>query len=350
MTHGSGLPSRATFALCLRPVFRRGLALSAPLLGMAALAVAARPPLADPTAAALWLHLPAFLEAVVCTATVVDAWPPFLREHPARPWVERWRPGPLAGCLAAGAAALVGLLGVLAICACGFEAALGLTGVERPAPRVVLRPLAHRAAVLDERRPRLRVLSGTEEPVRRVGLSPAASLPPGGSLRAARLRVLADGRPVHPGWLEVSTSFESVVVDAGDRTFRVLEIERAPDRGLVLWFAPDSIHVELTRTRSRLLNAILAAGGYAAPVAFVLACLALLRGLLSRTVAVNTAVVLLAGIALADLAPCTPWVAAYAAGRWAPAEPAGAATMPMLAATGALLALAGARGRRRRRG
>lgn len=349
MTRGRRSPSRATFALCLGPVLRRGLALVVPALGLAALAVTARPPLADPTAAALWLHLPASLAAVAGVATLLDVWPPFSRDQATRSWVERWRPGPLAGCLPAGAAALAGLAVVLAASAAAFEAVLALAGVERPPPRVVLRPLGPRAAVLDGRRTRLRLRTGAEEPVARVRLSPAVSLPPGGALRAARLRVLADGRAMHPGWLEVSSSFEGLVVEAGDRTLDALEVERAPDSGLVLWFAPESIQVELAPVRSRLLNAMVAAWSYMVPVAFLLACLATVRGLLSRAVAVICATVLLALSALADLAPCTSWIGAYAAGHWALAEPAAGAAMPMLAATAAVLALAGVRRRRRSR-
>ena len=151
-------------------------------------------------------------------------------------------------------------------------------------------------------------------------LRPQAMYSVGREYSPTRLRITADGEPLHDGWLVVRGSNRQLKLSFAARPLASIEVTTNPEAGLILAFAPGRVEGVLAIPKSGLLNALLAAGSYLIPAAFALATACLMRRLLALSVAVALAATMVVLAALFDWLPNGAALAAYAEGRWLPAE------------------------------
>jgi len=328
---------RVVFGHCLRlAVIPAGLAA---LVG--AVAVAGTTTFGEPTAAAQapWLHLPAFVAALCCCAAAVACWPTFSQRRPGVDWVLRLERGPLHGCGAASAGALLALLLLLL-------AAAGAAAVAAPVP-YAHRPLAAIGeARLDGATDRV-TFDGQDRVGRELWLRPVAYLPRA-TPEPVQLQLFADGTALLAEPLVVLSSQQPLRVRLPAQPVRQYELRRLAGN-LPLLLPEGSVVLVEAAPRSRLLNGMVAAVCYLLPagVALVLAALAAPAVALPLNLVLVFAALLLQ--TLGNLGPAAAGIAALLGGRWLPAEPLFQWSLPSLGTGITAMILAMALRRRLRR-
>jgi hypothetical protein len=310
-----------------RVVCRRCLAVAAAPTLVATAIAAIGVALADAGGAVLapWLHLPAFVAAGACCTAAVECWPTFAQRRPGADWLLRILPPPLFGCAAAAAGALLALGTLLAL-------PFALAAIAAPVPHT------HHALDADGV-PLLRAGDGTltfaagGRAARELLLRPVALLP-AGAPEATGLLAFADDQPLAAEPWTVAGSHELVRMPFAPRTVTQLRLQRAGGN-IPLVFPSGSVVLVEAAPRSRLANCALALATYLLPAAVALALAALAAP--ATALPVNLLLVLAALLlqTLGNIGPTGDAIAALLRGRWLPAEPLLAASVPSLG-TGAL--------------
>ncbi|MEM7200818.1 MAG: hypothetical protein AAF628_11160 [Planctomycetota bacterium] len=315
---------RAIFAFGFRAA-GRGMLL--PLLagqGIAALVIRSLPPLAENaagTASGIWLHLPAAAAAIGALSATIAAWPLLGRGEPSAALVARLQPGPAGGVLPLGAGALSALtLGLLAA-GLGWMASLRWANERLPATAAYAPLVAEGDAILDQRHPELFLSASTRRPARSLVLTPMAIMAgAAGGLAPRRLWVEADGEPLHREALQVASSHARVEVPFATQRIQNLTLRTDAAPGIAVLFVPGTAELVLEGPRSTVANAMLAAVSHVIPAATALAVAALVRARVAAGLLRVAAMLLVLVGAASQLAPSGAAVAAFAAGRWIPAE------------------------------
>ncbi|MBL8728867.1 MAG: hypothetical protein JNM25_10580 [Planctomycetes bacterium] len=282
----TGLRARHPFTLTFVHCLRRALL---PVLGAtgasALLRTATTTPLAGletaPGAQTPWLHLPLVVAAFACAAAAATFWPLFAARRPGRDQVERLQRGPLRGCGAALAGALLAQLVLTLPLMTGFARLLGapataVAHVELPVPP---QPL------LTATQPRLSFALG-DRVLDEVRLRPAAG-PPTGPWQPTHVRVHVDGAPAAAAEVTFEQSLQLVRVPLPARPLHTLELEFVSGTVPLLFPRGAVVAVE-AGTRSGLWNGVRAAWIYLLP-SFVALALAMLFGAAATLPTVLTA-------------------------------------------------------------
>lgn len=295
---------------------------------------AAAPGQEDRVAAAPWLHVPMFLATAVLCATAIETWPAFSRDRPGAAWLLRLRRGALRGCGGAVAGCLLILLPAVAILA--TAAVLTVPGM--PAPRIHHRLDATGDGLLDATRTALEFRGGADVVVE-VRLRPVAVMPRDDAPEATRLVLALDGvlLPMPP--VAVAGSHQLLRIPLAAQPVGSLRVERVAGT-LPLLFPPGAVEVVTAGVHSPVVNAAIAALGYALAglVALTAACV----GAPVLALPVNQALmlVILLLTTLGGLLPVRWCIDTLLRGRWLPTEslPPNALVGLAAAAAGLLLA------------
>ncbi|MGE3175409.1 MAG: hypothetical protein AB7O97_22480 [Planctomycetota bacterium] len=297
--------SRGTAAVCARRCLRVAAAptlLAATGCGIGAWATGTLVP---------WLHVSAFVPALLCCAAAVEFWPTFARGRAGADLVRSVTRRPLHGALAAGGGALL----ALALLLLGLAAGWSLLA---PAPR------AHRALAA-EGRPLLDDTGGEVAfavggaPLGELQLRPIALLPHG-DLEPTRVQVLADGAPLLAAPAEFRGSRQLLRVPLDGRRLDRLVLRRVSGT-VPLLFADDAAVAVDQAPRARLLASALAFAPWLLPAALALALALLLGPFVGAPVALVTVGAALLLQTLGDLGPAAAALSLFARGHWLPAEP-----------------------------
>lgn len=268
--------------------------------------------------AGYWLHVPELLLVVAALAAMLDAWPPLSRARAGSDWLMRIRPGPLhaSGWAAGGGLAALGLC-LLASGVAFFvtEKAFGIdSGPVRR--RVAFTALAARPYLAGSQT-ELHFATGARQPLADLELRPVEVFHPDVRTEegTAQIRVLADGTPVHPGWLKCGSGSVELRLEP-PRRVRTLAVQRRDRTGPALRLTADAVIGLDGEAHSGLANCLLAALSYLS--LGLLAAGALLLGQKHLVLPVNLALGLMAVVlaAMLDVAPTNAAVAAFARGRW----------------------------------
>lgn len=270
-------PSRQPGAMTLRRCLR---VTTVPVLATAllslALAAMLPPVVADPTAASgagtPWLQLPMFTAAAGCGLTALAFWPLFAARRPGADWARRLQRGPLQGCGAALAGALLAQL--LLTLPLTTLLARGLGAPATAAVHHALPPVQPQP-VLAPGQPRLDfVLPATAgHDYAELHLRPLAAMPVA-EFRSSRVEVYADGERLSasdPVW---SQTGQFVRLPFAPRPIHRLEL-RLAEGTVPLFFPTGSVELVEARGRSAWANGALLALVALLPtfLALALACL-----------------------------------------------------------------------------
>ena len=262
-----------------------------------------------PGARTPWLHLPLLVAAAACAVHALAFWPLCALRRTGADQVRRLQRGPLGGCGAAAAGALLAQVVLTLPLTLGVARLFGApaTAAVRFAPALPPQPL------LDHTRPRLTIaLEGDR--VRELQLRPLAA-PPTGAYAPTRLRVLADGAPVAGGEVEFGATRELRRVPLPPLPLASLTLEYV-DGTVPLLFARDTVLVVGAAERSGLANGTLTAVIGLLP-GFTALALAILCGAAAGLATVRTvALVLLFVQAVGDVGPWGDAVLALLRGHW----------------------------------
>lgn len=289
-------PSRRACPMTLRRSLRvTALPVLATTLLSLALAAVLPPLVADPAAAsgavAPWLQLPMFTAATGCGLTALAFWPLFAARRPGADWARRLQRGPLQGCGAAIAGALLAqmllTLPLTTLLARGLGAP-ATAAVHHALPPVPPQPvLAPGQARLDFVLP-----AGAGPEYSELHLRPLAAMPVA-EFRSSRVEVFADGERLtasDPVW---SQTGQFVRLPFAPRPIHRLEL-RLAEGTVPLFFPTGSVELVEARGRSGWWN-----GTLLALVALVPTFLALALGCLcGAAAALPTLATLLVGCLL----------------------------------------------------
>jgi hypothetical protein len=295
---------------------------------------------AAPGAMTPWLHLPMLVAAFGCAAAAASFWPLFAARRPGRDQIERLQRGPLRGCGAALAGALLAQFVLTLPLTTGFARLLGA-----PATAVAHVPLdGPPLARLDAAQPRLTFPIG-EGVLDEIRLRPLTA-PPTGAWQPTRVRVRLDGEPA-TGEVVFEQAHQLVRVPAPPHAVHTLDLEFVAGT-VPLWFLPGSVVAVQAGARPALWNGALAALAYLLP-GFVALAIALLLG---RMAALPTVLTTIGGLlfvqTIGGAGPADEAVRALLRGRWLLAGGTISSWLPSLA-TGSLAMIAAMLLRRRHR-
>ncbi|MBX3462024.1 MAG: hypothetical protein KF830_02550 [Planctomycetes bacterium] len=319
---------RRPLALCCRACLA---AAWLPTLAAAGLAVLLQamlavplPGLADaPGARTPWLHLPLLVAAAACAARAAAFWPLVAARRQGADLVARLQRGPLRGCGAAVAGALLAQFVLTLPLATVFARWLGAPAravvvVELPSPP---RPL------LAAGQPPLTFALGGRR-LREVHLRPLAG-PPTGAFEPATVEVRCDGERI--GTATLAESRQHVRIAAPPRPVQTLELTHAGGT-VPLLFGPGSVTAVEAAERSAAWNGTTAAVVWLLP-SFVALAVALLCGAhAALPTALTAAFGLLFVQTVGGAGPADAAVRALLRGHWVGATVPFSAWLPSLAA------------------
>lgn len=276
-------PLTLAFGHCLR---RALLPVLGATLASALLRAATETPLAGletaPGAQTPWLHLPLVVAAFACAAAAATFWPLFAARRPGHDQIERLQRGPLRGCGAVLAGALLAQLVLTVPLLTGFARLLGAPATAVAHVELAVPPQPLLAAT----QPRLSFPVGSRV-LGEIRLRPAAG-PPTGPWQPTRVRVHLAGEadPAAEVTFEQTLQLARVMLPA--RAVHTLGLEFVSGT-VPLLFARGSVVAVEAGTGSGLWNGVQTAWIYLLP-SFVALALAMLFGTVATLPTVLTAV------------------------------------------------------------
>lgn len=319
-------PLTMTLRRCLRAAAAPALAATAlALILHRALAPTGVEPAAAMGAASPWLHGPLFVVAFGCALAAVTFWPLFAARRPGADWTARLQRGPLRGCGAATAGALLAQLAFSVPLLAVLPQALGAPSVVRghDVPQAPPQPLLAEPG---------RALHYTPAPsagYAELRLRPLAGLPLG-PFRASRVELLADGDALTQAPVPFEQTEQTVRITFPARPIRNLEL-RLVDGTVPLLFPTGSVELVEDAGHPAAVN-----GLFAALLALLPSFLALAIAGLCGVAAALPTVGLVVGtvlfvLTLGGAGPVDATVRALLVGRWLPATDVFRQCLPSLA-------------------
>jgi len=289
-----------------------------------------------------WLHLPLLVLAGCCAAAAVVLWPLFAARAPGADWLVRLQRGPLHGCGAVVAGALLAQLLLLKPLLPALARGLGAPAGARA--HLELQPPLQPLLNEQQRHLAFAVPAGTV--AIELHLRPLAALP-AGAWRRSRITVRADGELLTTAEIAFAETGEFRRVVFAPRAIAHLELELL-DGTVPLFFPPGSTTLVGAHEFDTLWNGLFAALLSLLPtfVALGFACLCGTVAALPTVLAVTG--VLLFVQTIGGAGPLEPALRHLLRGHWLPATGVFRACLPSLA-VGSLAMIAAMLLRRRLR-
>ena len=137
----------------------------------------------------------------------------------------------------------------------------------------------------------------------------------GTDVSEAKVRVLADGEPLHAGWIANAGEVIELVLKT-PRPIRDLVIERQPGAGLVLRLHADRVEVVSDADGSGIVNCVLALLSYVTAAILALSVMILGHAHLALPVNLAAGLVVCLLATLLELTPSAAAITAFARGQW----------------------------------
>ncbi len=263
-------------------------------------------------AATPWLNLPLFAAALACALGTVVFWPRFAAHRPGADWAIRLQRGPLGGCGAAIAGALLAQLVLTIPLTTLFAFALGAP----PTARAHCALAAPREPLLAPGAPRLAFAGPATGSFTELHLRPLAAMPTE-AFRSSHVQAFADGTRLQDTDLEWDQTGQFRRVVFAPRRIAHLELVLV-DGTVPLFFPTGSVELVEAADRSGLGNGVLAAGVGLVPsfLALAIACLC------GATAALPTVAMVVIGVlfvmTIGGLGPFDAAIQHTLRGRWLP--------------------------------